>query len=71
MRDQEESAQGELKKYLSVIKPKDKVSDEKYEERLEICRSCEKLVQATCEACGCYVEYRAVVKHSSCPYKKW
>lgn len=71
MRDKEESAQRELKKYLSVIKPQDKVSDEKYEERLEICRACEKLVQATCEACGCYVEYRAVVKQGTCPYKKW
>lgn len=71
LRDMQESEQGELKKYLSVIKPQDKVSHEVYETRLNICRECEKLVEATCVACGCYVEYRAIVKHSACPYKKW
>lgn len=71
IRDLAETEQGDLKKYLAVIKQQDKVSDEIYETRLNICRECDKLLEATCEACGCYVEYRAIIKHGKCPYKKW
>ena len=71
LRDLAEEDQKELKKYLAAIKPKDRASDEVYEKRLGICRECEKLVEATCEACGCYVEYRAYASLSRCPKRKW
>lgn len=71
LQDLAEEEQKDLKKYLSVIKKQDRVSDEEYEKRLNVCRECEKLTEATCQACGCYVEYRAVVKQGRCPDKKW
>ena len=71
IRDLAVEEQKDLQKYIDVIKKQDRVSDELYEKRLNICRECDKLLDATCEACGCYVEYRAIIKHGKCPYKKW
>lgn len=69
--DQAEEDQKDLKKYLSVIRDEDKTDEKLYEKRLDICRTCDKLMEATCEACGCYVEFRAAIKHGKCPKKKW
>lgn len=71
LRDLAAKDQKNLSKYLAVIKKQDKVSDEVYEQRLNVCRECERLIEATCDACGCYVEFRAAVKTGRCPYKKW
>ena len=60
-----------LETYFAVIKEPDKCEEELYQKRLVICRECDRLAEATCEACGCYVEFRAAVKHGKCPYKKW
>lgn len=52
--------------------PKDaKVSDEDYEKRLNVCRNCDYLNEATCNACGCYAELRAAAVTGKCPYGKW
>lgn len=58
----------ELKKLLSS---EEKVSDEEYEKRLGICKECDRLLEATCQKCGCYVEIRALKKDSHCPSKHW
>lgn len=71
LRDLAEEDQKDLKKYLAAIKPKDRASEAMYEERLSVCRECDKLNEATCEACGCYVEFRAYARDSHCPKKKW
>lgn len=71
LRDLALEDQKDLQKYLNAIKKKDRVEDAVYEARLAVCRECEKLTEATCEACGCYVEFRAIVRHSRCPHKKW
>ena len=71
LRDLAAEDQKDLKKYLDVIKKQDRANDEEYERRLAVCRECDKLIEATCEACGCYVEFRAAVRHGRCPYKKW
>ncbi|MBE5843711.1 MAG: hypothetical protein E7302_05945 [Butyrivibrio sp.] len=60
-----------IKKYKDAIDEADRVSTEKYEERLKICTECDKLLQGTCNACGCYVELRALGKEIHCPKKKW
>ena len=60
-----------IKKYRDAIKQSDRVSEEEYENRLSVCRECEKLLSGTCGVCGCYVELRAVGKASHCPKKKW
>ncbi len=71
LRDLAEKDQAELQKYLQVIKQQDKADSEVYEKRLQVCRQCELLLDATCQACGCYVEFRAAVRHGRCPKKKW
>lgn len=48
-----------------------KVEQTLYDERLVICKTCDKLVDGLCRACGCYVELRAVMKKHRCPYDKW
>jgi len=60
-----------IAKYKEAIKEKDRVSEEIYEARLSVCKSCEFLNAGTCGACGCYVELRAAAKAGKCPYKKW
>jgi len=70
LRDLAAEDQKDLQKYLAVIKPQDRANEALYEERLVVCRSCEKLSEATCEACGCYVEIRAHVAANRCPKKK-
>ena len=68
------SKQAELEKiknYREAIKQTDRVKDTEYEARLAVCRTCEKLIDGTCLACGCYVELRAAVRMSHCPKKKW
>lgn len=61
----------DIEKYKNAIKMEDRVSEEKYEDRLSVCKKCEKLNSGTCFACGCYVELRALGKLNSCPHKLW
>lgn len=60
-----------LEAYLAVIKPQDLAETPVYRERIAVCRSCELLLGATCQACGCYVEFRANLKDGKCPKRKW
>lgn len=44
------------------------VSDEVYEERLLLCKSCVKLQQGnTCSLCGCIVQISAKLRERGCP----
>jgi len=49
------------------------VSDKVYEERVSICKSCEKYdeLENRCRECGCYVPAKAKIILDSCPLKKW
>ena len=58
-------------KTRALLAPKELVSDEKYQERLDTCRECDNLLDATCLKCGCYEEIRALKTSAHCPYKKW
>jgi len=42
-----------------------------YEQRLNTCTGCERLMDGLCNACGCYVELRAAKESNACPYSKW
>ncbi|MGN0398156.1 MAG: DUF6171 family protein [Candidatus Fimimorpha sp.] len=55
-------------RYIDRIGPDEKASDFLYKERLEIGKSCERLLNGMCKACGCFVELRAVIEHNVCPY---
>ena len=58
-------------KYLAAIAKEDRAGDSLYEDRLGMCKNCEKLADGTCLSCGCYVELRAASKKAACPLKKW
>ncbi len=60
-----------LHKYILKLDASIKTNDQEYDCRLQVCKECEKLHEGTCQACGCFVELRAAVKKSHCPYKKW
>ncbi len=61
----------QIEKYKEAILKADRAADAQYEQRLAICKSCDKLNSGTCSACGCYVELRAYSKMGHCPHKKW
>ena len=60
-----------LEQRIKHIDKELKVTPETYQERMSICENCDKLEQAICRACGCYVELRGVMRKNACPYKKW
>lgn len=63
--------EGELQKLIEeriALLPEDEKADEAArEERLSVCRQCDKLSSGTCGLCGCYVELRAAKKRMICP----
>lgn len=71
LRDMAEADKLNIEKYKAAIKEPERVTEKIYEDRLKICLECEHLNAGTCNACGCYVELRALAKVSRCPYKKW
>jgi len=71
LREMAEADYAMIEKYRDAIKNEDRVAEPEYERRLAICKECEKLNAGTCDACGCYVELRAIAKVSRCPHKKW
>ncbi len=63
--------QRDIGRLLHLMDRSEKVAEEEYHDRLEICKECEYLSRGTCNACGCYAELRAAGKRSRCPYKRW
>lgn len=49
------------------------VSEEVKNQRLEICRACDKYDpdQIRCTECGCFLEHKAEFSLDSCPLEKW
>ncbi len=70
MADQEETFRT-LREYIENLDPDVRASEELYEERLNVCRTCGLLLEGMCRSCGCYVELRAVIKKNICPEKRW
>ena len=60
-----------LHDYIERLDDDIKADTDLYRSRLEQCRQCDRLNDAMCRACGCYVELRAVVLKNNCPYKYW
>ncbi len=71
LREMAEADAANIEKYKSAIKPADRAAPDIYEERLGVCKQCDRLNAGTCNACGCYVELRALYKDGRCPYKQW
>lgn len=53
--------------YIQRLPADDKVPEEIYDERLNICKECDNLQNGMCRICGCYVELRAAMKVRACP----
>lgn len=60
-----------LHNYIRNLDADLKVTSEKYEERLTVCKGCDLLADGMCRACGCFVELRAVIRKNACPYERW
>lgn len=60
-----------LQNYIDNLDPDTKAKSELYEERLDICKQCDLLLEGMCRTCGCYVELRAAVTKNYCPNRKW
>lgn len=47
-------------------------TEQEQEERLAICRSCDKLKRMDfCSMCGCFMPAKTKLANQSCPLKKW
>lgn len=72
IRDMDETSYFEnMFTYIENIDETIKADLELYEERLGVCKMCERLINGMCNACGCFVEMRAAIHHNKCPYDKW
>ena len=60
-----------LYEYIENLDEDIKVSNQVYNERLNVCKQCDSLLAGMCRHCGCYVEMRAIVAKNYCPVKKW
>lgn len=60
-----------IQRLLALMPEKEKAVPEELQRRLEICRRCASLSEATCTQCGCYVELRAAKKKERCPMRRW
>lgn len=60
-----------LREYIDNMDADIKTSASLYEDRLNVCRGCEMLLEGMCRSCGCYVELRAAVAKNGCPGEKW
>ena len=70
-RDADEAAKKSFDMLINGIPDNERSTAGLYDGRLAVCESCEFLNAGTCRACGCFVELRAAMKASGCPYKYW
>ena len=61
----------QVEKTRKLLSDSERATDDEYQKRLATCKECDKLIDATCLKCGCYVEIRALSKGAHCPAKKW
>ena len=60
-----------VKAYRAELPEDVRTTDAAFEARLERCRSCPYLNNATCMQCGCFVEIRAAKRDIHCPMGSW
>ena len=50
----------------------DKASDELITQRIEVCNSCDKLLESlVCSECKCWAPIKVRFKSTNCPLEKW
>ena len=60
-----------IEKCKAAIPQRDRTEEAEYARRIGLCEECDYFHAATCRACGCYVELRAMKTGTNCPKKKW
>lgn len=60
-----------LQEYIANLDIDIKAEETLYEDRLNVCKECDMLLEAMCRSCGCYVELRAALTKNKCPKGKW
>ena len=57
----------------SVLRESNRIGWKEREQRLNICRECDKLIKATfqCSECGCFMKIKTRIKDAECPIGKW
>lgn len=72
------SAWSEYKKKLGETRPwhlltEEKISEQTAEHRLNICLSCDRLINLTkqCRECGCIMPAKVKLEKAVCPLGKW
>lgn len=64
----------EIMQLAASLSETEKADEEAALKRLEFCKSCDNLISGMCLKCGCYVEFRARLKDTTCPdfdNRKW
>ena len=69
----EEAFYEDLSRYIQRMDEDLKVDQQTYEKRLNICSTCDRLMNGMCRLCGCFVELRAAKRAMHCPAaeRKW
>lgn len=56
-----------LEEIIEGFDEEEKVPKEVYQQRMDACASCERLLAGMCRICGCYVMLRASLRRNACP----
>ena len=57
---------------LNALKLKGvKASKEEVQKRIKTCEGCQYLKDNRCLECGCFISFKAGLKHEKCPKGKW
>ena len=54
-----------------LLDEKERAGSELINDRLSVCKDCDRNADGTCLACGCYCLVRSFAVSSHCPKKKW
>lgn len=58
-----------IKELITAIPEEKRTPETEYRRRLNICKNCDELGEATCGKCGCFVELRAAKAEMHCPHE--
>ena len=56
-----------VRELVDLLPEENRAPEEERLRRLDLCRSCDHLLDGMCALCGCYVELRAAKKRMACP----
>ena len=57
----------------SIARKSNRIGWKERETRLNICRACDRFIQATsqCKECGCFMKIKTRIKDAECPLGYW